>query len=61
MSTNYAIFVALGADHFLKHGYVLSDDVDALEDQQVLQAADVRTQVQHDFAVVSSKKAYEST
>lgn len=53
MSTNYAMSVASGGDHFLKHGYVLSDDLDTLEDQQVMRAADVRAQVQHDFAVVS--------
>lgn len=51
-----AILAALAADHFLKHVYVVDDDIDIHDDQQVLWAVNVRFQAGRDLMVLPNQR-----
>lgn len=51
-----AILAALACDHFIKHVYVVDEDIDIHDDQQVLWALNVRFQAGRDLMVLSGQK-----
>ncbi|WP_109471878.1 UbiD family decarboxylase [Ornithinimicrobium cavernae] len=51
-----AILAALASDHFIKHVYVVDEDIDIHDDQQVLWALNVRFQAGRDLMVLPNQK-----
>lgn len=51
-----AILAALACDHFIKHVYVVDEDIDIHDDEQVLWALNVRFQAGRDLMVLPNQK-----
>ncbi|WP_256840076.1 UbiD family decarboxylase [Ornithinimicrobium faecis] len=51
-----SVLAALAADHFIKHVYVVDEDIDIHDDEQVLWALNVRFQAGRDLMVLPNQK-----
>src|SRR5699024_4637945 len=51
-----AILAVLACDHFVKHVYVVDEDIDIHDDEQVLWALNVRFQAGRDLMVLTDQK-----